>query len=193
MITFDDFATRGLPVLEQAKAAVIALLADIRRGGCPRCLTLAGASGIGKTMLATIAWQQVAPYGGIAWRKIGDADDSGYYRPSNRDCCWADYRRLTDAIHQRQSGLPDAAESSWFAVIDDAFASHDPSGYIASRLDGILRGRRGWTIVTTNLLLPDIAKIEPRIASWLIRDGNKVIELEGVTDYSLALQAEQKP
>ena len=102
--------------------------------------------------------------------------------------CWPEF---VDAMRERVSqGLPlekyrDMAK--WpLLCLDDIGAERDTTGFASEKLNGLLTQRVGrWTILTSNLNLEQIAQIEPRIASRIVREaGNLFVELDTM-DYGL--------
>ena len=90
-------------------------------------------------------------------------------------------RDLRDGNHR----LVDDLSSVWLLVLDDLGFSNDNTGFITSCLGEILNRRaRKWTFITTNLSTKEWAQRDPRIASRLMRDENKVIPFT-CKDYAL--------
>lgn len=66
----------------------------------------------------------------------------------------------------------------YLLAIDDFAATHDPSKFGVSKLMELMNKReRKWTVFTSNLNMQQIAEMDTRIASRLIRHGSKVIEM----------------
>lgn len=83
-----------------------------------------------------------------------------------------------------------AYRGDFFVVLDDIMSEHEKKRELsASKLYEILNDRHGrrWTAITGNFGLEEIeAKLDPRIASRLIRDRNVCIELPAtLPDYAL--------
>lgn len=175
-----DFGEKPLQEAKEEAERFLRLMVEDERH--PYCLTFCGPSGVGKTMLASIMWRAVAPFGGISWTPIGEGR---YVRESKRDCCWLDWRGATTDMKRGQWDAADAAQQAWFTVIDDIGAEHDPTRACTAVLDRVLRSRRGWTVLTCNLPLAEIAdKLDARISSWMIRDDNLVTEVNTI-DYAM--------
>lgn len=141
--------------------------------GKPRWLTLAGESGIGKTMLAKEAYRHFMDYSRF---EIGyDALDNRITGNTGQFCDW---RKFCKDLREGSFGRVDDLCSESFVVLDDIGSEHDPNGFIASTMDRIANSRLGkWTLITCNLPLAQIAeKIDARIADRMLRDGSVVFE-----------------
>jgi len=90
-----------------------------------------------------------------------------------------DWRQLSDLLREQKYGRFEDAENAWFLVLDDIGSDYDPNKFSTSKLDKLLRSRRHWTVITTNLTPKQIAEeLDPRIVSWMIRDGNKIVQID---------------
>lgn len=131
----------------------------------PRWITILGNSGTGKTHCARRLWKMLE-------HKCGYSPDFNY-NPS--EIYWpllvsqmrgGDYSQYHDAIRWR--GL----------FLDDIGAERDPNGFAAEQLNTLLGCRENkWTILTSNLTLGQIGKIDPRMADRIIRRPNIFIEV----------------
>lgn len=147
----------------------------------PYWLTLAGPSGIGKTMLAKEIWKQF-----MTWNRFElklDVKHQHIYGNTGMNISW---REHCAAI---RSGLYESTEDiikEHFVILDDIATERDPTGMIASILDRILSARLNkWTLITVNLTLEQIAeRIDPRVASRMLRNGSQVVECSAL-DYNL--------
>jgi DNA replication protein DnaC len=75
---------------------------------------------------------------------------------------------------------------SWpLLVIDDIGAERDQTGFASEKLNMLLGMRVGkWTVITSNLLLKALSKVDDRIASRMFRErGNLVIEIQATKDF----------
>jgi len=183
---FDDYE----PSLHLAKLAartfVAAILAHPWTAGY--CLTMVGKSGNGKTMLAKIILEAIGrnPWGQCSAIPPTLANGA--------------LKRFTFAIYDMRKVADDMLSGNWqlaeamiepaIIVIDDVGADYDAKGIIAGKLDRVLRARAGkWTLLTSNLELGDIkTRMDARIASWLIRDDNRLVTFEA-GDYALRKRA----
>lgn len=174
------FDTLGDPNLEKMLNATTAFAEAILVKESPRWLSLLGTSGAGKTHLSKKLlefWRGVS-----GWRKVGGSAGTFYRLGDSRFVSW---RKFIDRQKSGQFGEIQGIRETEFVIIDDIGAERDPSGFAKERLDDIADARLGkWTVFTSNLLLAQIAAIDKRIASRLIRCGSKVIEVS-TTDYNL--------
>lgn len=177
-----EFQTFNDPDLETVLGAVRTFLENVRENRIPYTLALVGPSGTGKTALARCLWRGIAGYGNISWRSMGK-DENGreaFYQPASRSCGWHYWPDVADGFKSNIWSPCDDIPAEWFAVIDDVGAEYDPNKIAAGKLDQILRRSGGkWRVITSNLLLKQISDtLDPRIASWLIRDENRVVEIK---------------
>ncbi len=83
--------------------------------------------------------------------------------------------------------LPEYLRADYLVTVDDLGRSRDTAaGTFADGLCRLADNRLGrWMIWTTNLTLPEIAsRLDPRIASRLIRDDNRLVNIKA-GDYAL--------
>lgn len=175
---FSDFVADN-PALIAAKGIAMKFVKDIQEHPWDDgyCLTLAGKSGIGKSMLAKIIMAELRLN---AW---GRCDAIPRKLAGGKLLSFTarlfDMRKVSDGFKVGNYGIVERMEEESLAVLDDVGADHDPSRVTASKTDRILRSRNGrWTIVTVNLSLAEIGdKLDNRIASFLIRDNNRFLEI----------------
>ncbi len=139
----------------------------------PYWLTLCGHSGIGKTHLAKAVWRQFMEQNRfeLKWNK---AEQKTYGNTG----IWCNWRKACSEFRNGAYGYIEDLCDEWFVIIDDLGAEMDTTGFIASATDRIMAGRKGkWTMITSNLLLRDIAaRIDARVASRMLRDDGVVVE-----------------
>ena len=154
------------------------LTSAMLRHESPRWLTLLGPSGTGKTFLARMIYQ-------IAIQNLRSYEGRDGW-PHARLIRWVNWRKFCDLVRSGDYTRTEYVIEPWMAVLDDVGAEYDPSGFLTSKLDRVINERlRRWTVVTCNLSLEEISeKLDRRIASRMIRDGNKVIEVNA-TDFAL--------
>ena len=185
-LKLDDFQTFGEEPLVRAKQLALEFIMDLKRAPWGRgyCLTLAGLSGTGKTLLVRCILSQLRHN---EWGQLGVVParqrDNQVQHFTAR---FYDMRKVADKIRAKEFSIVDSMEKQSLCVLDDIGADNDPFKQTAEKLDRVLRSRAGkWTLCTANLSLAQIGqKLDPRIASALIRDGNKVHEMK-TQDYSM--------
>ena len=164
---FLGFETFGEPALEDTLVAtpafINALLHHDHRARYG--LTLVGPCGIGKTHLA---------------RAVAKTHQNLVNKPGR-------FIRWVDALNYMRDGHHNyAAElgQEHLLVIDDIGAEHG-SEYGTGKLMELLNRRLGrWTFITSNLTMKRFSEMDDRIASRLIRDHNRVFQIE-TKDYAL--------
>jgi len=173
------------PDLLRAQSAAIGFIGDILTDpfGAGGLLTLCGVSGTGKTMLANIVLTELRlnPWG--CCERIEPRIHRG--KVERFTARLFDMRKVSDGFKQGNYGVVDRMEELDLCVLDDVGADHDPSKVTASKVDRVLRSRKNrWTIVTCNLSLKEIGeKLDARIASFMIRDDNRFVEIKAM-DYA---------
>lgn len=159
--------------------ASLSFCTDMARGEAQRWLTLAGKSGVGKTMLARCIKRFHA-----SCLELG-RDEQGY--PKVQRGMFIEWgRALSWMVEGDYSFLRDMADCH-LLVLDDIGAEYSRLRELStSKLYEVLCSRRfRHTVITANLSVEQIAdKLDPRIASRLLRDGSQVVDVD-VPDYSL--------
>jgi len=116
------------------------------------------------------------------FEKKFDAIGNRIYGNTGGFYCW---RNCCSSFRSGSYGLIEDLCNEWFVILDDVGSERDPTGFIASALDQILNARqRKWTLITTNLSLREIAEIDTRISSRMLRNGSVVVETKTI-DYAL--------
>lgn len=164
--------------LAKAADAAALLVAEMGARRTPHWLTFAGTRGSGKTMLAgQIMEQAQALNPGAASLWIGPAR-----RPR---CVWYNETEFAQAV-QEWPRLPEYLAGDYLVVIDDLGTARDRWDQVADALYRLANARLGkWMVWTTNLTHAEIeAKIDARLASRLIRDGNTAVRITA-QDYAL--------
>jgi DNA replication protein DnaC len=155
------------------QAAYAAEIDAGRFAAAPQChhsqgywLSLLGKSGAGKTHLAKMINE---------WRKKRTL--GRYFYP------WGD---LVSMARDGQLGkIRDRVEKRTLMIIDDIGTEYE-TDFSKSLLAEIAEKRLDkWTVFTANLTLKDIAAIDSRIASRMIRDQNKRLTFENTPDFAL--------
>ena len=166
-----EFQTLGDPKLQTMLRETANFCAAMRDKKKPPFwwLSFVGNSGNGKTHLA----KQIAKY----FHRIARF----YEHPETTATCvhsgqFYDWREVTSKLKEGGWGLLNQICEDWFCVIDDIGAEYDPSGAMAGALDRVLNSRKEkWTVLTSNLLMGDVQGLDVRIASRLLRGGNRVV------------------
>jgi len=144
----------------------------VQQNDSPRWLVLLGSSGIGKTMIANRIWQYLKTRRDFRFK--GDYDPVKLYWPKFVD-------KLRDGGHY---GLLSASYDWPFAYLDDVCAE-SMTEFSTEKLHNLMGSRCGkWTIVTSNKSLEQIAQLDSRISSRMIRDGANIVEAHTL-DYNL--------
>jgi len=151
-----------------------AALASVFAPVPPYWLTLSGVNGCGKTMLANQACGYIArhyPHAGSVWI----SGERGRLTTRRPRVVWIDEVAFVQRCKEGEYDLPEYLGEDWLVVLDDLGASRDKTGFAGEMLFRLCNARREkFTLFTTNLDLKGIAeRIDPRIASRLIRDGSE--------------------
>lgn len=143
----------------------------------PFWLSIIGKSGTGKTHCAARLWSSLSDK--MRWVDMR-------YIP--RLVYWPAFiEELRVKINEGQSLAELLDMGKWpLLVLDDIGADRDTTGFASDKLNMLLGMRVGrWTVLTSNLDMEGIAKIDKRIASRIIREhGNLFIEMS-TNDYGL--------
>jgi DNA replication protein DnaC len=147
----------------------------------PYWLTLSSQSGTGKTMLARAVYRQF-----MEQNRFELSYDRARNRIQGNTAMFVDWRKFCDNVRGGAYELVEDVCEEWFVVIDDLGSERDTTGFIAAATDRIFNSRRGkWTLITTNLSVSEIGdRVDPRVASRLLRDANQVVEID-VPDWNL--------
>lgn len=159
----------------------VAFVDDVLSGlATPRWLSYVGKSGTGKTFLCDIILAECAP----TLRHHPDLLN-GVQRIG-----WTSFlRKLRAAEYFR---LDDAADAN-LLLIDDIGTASD-TAFSLEQLYALIELRnRKWTLLTSNLTLPEIGeRFDARIASRLIRDLNVCVEVDTL-DFALRQGKQRSP
>lgn len=157
----------------------------------PYWLSIVGSSGTGKTMLARAITN-------VFLRYIEGLRDENRGNPGDR------YSRMggfmswplcVERMLEGDFGFTRQMKEDWFLAIDDVGAENEKLKELGtSKLFAILNERQHkFTVLTCNYGLAEIAqRMDPRIASRLIRHGGVVVDSTGCPDFSLANSIERR-
>lgn len=155
------FQTLNDPQLEQMKTEAARFITAFKRGLEPRWLSLLGTSGAGKTMLAKLI-HKVCGGRFILWTRIATNLREGEYR-------WFEDFVLAEQL----------------LIVDDIGSEYKTDFIVAKLFEMLNRRVKRWTVLTANLSLEQIGLcFDPRIASRMIRDNSKVVDVD-VPDWNL--------
>ena len=153
-----------------------------------------GRSGDGKTFLAQLIDRFVRDKGGWYRFQAPAGEVIRFHRVmwvNWRTACaemrCGDFSRIEELCLDPKKNQENKDNAVWFAVIDDLGAADEAEkAYLLGALDRVADCRLGqWTVFTSNLTLDQIgARLDPRIASRMLRGGNRVVELD-TEDYNL--------
>lgn len=161
---------------DPALASMVNLCADwalaLKASETPRWITLMGKSGTGKTHCALRLWRLAKSM--MSFNQTGFVAEKIYW-----PAFVADLRSGTAFEHLQDLMI-------WpVLLLDDVGAERDTTGFASEQLNMLLGRREGkWTILTSNLSLEGIGKIDPRIADRIIRKPNLFVQVE-TKSYSL--------
>lgn len=162
-----EIETLNDPQLEAMAAACGRFILRFKARQSPAWLSLLGDSGVGKTHCADRVWRWLAA-------RFNWADCEFIHRK----IYWASLIRDLRG-GKRYDELRELSE--WPVLfLDDIGAERDTTGFAAEQLNTLLGTRVGkWTILTSNLMLEQLAGIDVRIADRIIREpGNEFIEVK---------------
>ncbi len=173
--TFDD------PEIEELARLSWRFARALVDGKPPFWLSLLGKSGTGKTHCAK-----------RLWRKLRDQLSWNHTRYVPRFIYWPEFMEELRERIRTNAGIGEFLDMArWPLVcIDDALAERDTTAFSVDKLNTLLGTRVGkWTMLTGNLDLTAISKIEDRIASRIVREpGNLFIEMR-TEDYGVRPKA----
>lgn len=136
----------------------------------PFWLSLLGDTGSGKTHCANKVWEWASAR--CDWHRMHQIHRPIYWPKLVRDLKAQEAYELIDEM------------ARWPIVfIDDIGADRDTSGFATEQLNALLGQRVGkWTILTSNMGVAQLAKLDVRIADRIIREpGNQFVEVKTVS------------
>ena len=166
------FQTFNDPQLEAMLQAAERFRLDMEAGARPRWITFLGNSGAGKTYLADKL-------------KTKAPSELNYHSSLLKGTCRWEWVKLLSKLREEEYWrLNDIADAN-LAMIDD-IGTEAGTKFSSEKLFELLARRtRKWTIITANMSLEQVAqKIDPRVASRMIRDGSEVVDV-ACQDFSM--------
>ncbi len=172
---FNDFNTFNDPSLVKALKASMNFCLAMASSDIPAYwLTLLGPSGVGKTMLARKCAQFFRLIENCRDERCQPTEDYNRHGGFKR---WSSV--VNDMLSGDYSGIRHLKED-WFLALDDIGTEYERNKELCiSKLYDIFSERAGvFTVITCNLSLQEInSRMDARIASRLLRDGNIVIDV----------------
>ena len=181
------------PTLKAARDACSRFVADMESGGMPYWLTLQGVNGCGKTFLMRQVFAEAKrinpgnPLNNAIWPPNWDSFNGGVnvYTDARPYCLLYDEGGMASRMRNGDFDLPKNLRSDYFVALDEIGATRDPTNFVSGSVCELVENRIGrWSMFATNLTLAEIAeRMDARISSRLIRDGNKFIAIKA-RDYT---------
>lgn len=173
------FQTLNDPELERMLAAAMKFCSDMASGVTPYWISFVGTSGAGKSHLIKQIWRFFQEQG--QWYECPKTGANLVH--DGRFVFWP---KVVAKMKEGDYGPISDLQNLWFCCIDDLSSDNDPSGNARDNMATIAERRMGkWTAITSNLNLSQIQKkLDTRIASRMVREGNQVIDVE-TKDFSL--------
>ncbi len=170
-------------------------------GADPYWLTFTGVNGCGKTMLAKQVFEQAKrvnpgnPANNPIWPPDAlerSTEGVNVYEPSRPYCIWLKEGELAQRMRGGEYNLPEDLSGDYLVALDELGISRDPTNFVSEAVGRLCDFRiNKWSIFCTNFTLNEIRdRMDGRIASRLIRDGNTVVQ---ITAGDYALRASNSP
>lgn len=177
---FSSFSEEGNDTLRHARQEAEAFCFAMCSATEPaRWLSLLGPSGTGKTMLAKIISRFFRQRMDCVFGLNDEHQSSAERKIMRRGGFKAWSNVMQDLLDGDYSGIRDLRDD-WFVCLDDIGAEYVRNRELSvSKLYEILSARNGkFTVITANLSLQEVnTKMDARIASRLLRDGNVVVDV----------------
>lgn len=180
------------PSLVAAKAACVRFVCDMEGNADPYWLTLQGTFGCGKTMLMRQVHREAKrinpgnPANCPIWPPDWQTNKDLEYNSRRPYAHLYDEGGLISRMRAGHYELPRELGGDWFVAVDEVGIVRDPTNFVAEAIATLCETRlRKWTMFATNLSLQEISeRMDARIASRMLRDGNKFISITA-GDYAL--------
>ena len=175
-----------------AKLACESFVAAMEVDCDPYWLTLTGVTGCGKTYLLRQVFREAKrinpgnPANTPIWPPDWETNGARSHDASRPGCFLYDEGGFASRMRNGAYDLPRAHYDDFFVGFDEVGVTRDPTNFISEAVGTLCDVRlRRWTMFCTNLSLQEISeRMDARIASRMIRSGNKVIEINA-GDYAL--------
>jgi DNA replication protein DnaC len=164
-----NLQTHDDPQIEAMVDACGRFAVDFTNGLSPRWISFLGVTGTGKTHCGRRLWENLKNRS--SWRRTEYVPSEIYWPMFVADLrAGIAYERLRDLF-------------SWPVLfLDDIGAERDSTGFASENLNTLIGCRANrWTIITSNLMLEQLAAIDPRISDRMIRKPNIVVEVNTVS------------
>lgn len=167
------------------RKAAIKFCSEMNSATAPaRWLSFVGPSGTGKTLLSRLVVR-------FFLRNLTHLPDENRSGPTGRflrNGGLLSWPKCIEWMLDGDFGFHYQACDDWLLVLDDVGAENSRLADLSlSKLYTILTARQDkWTILTCNYTMDQIAeRLDPRIASRLIRHGGVVVDTSGEKDFNL--------
>lgn len=170
----------GDRVIRDMALAVVQWVHDVKAARPPYWLSLLGKCGTGKTHCARQVFEWLKGTRRLCWQGWGAVDCPWEYDPY-----LVHWPTHLQQLRNNKASLRHNDMFRWpFVVLDEVTPDNDRWGPAANALINLLSARTGrWTLLTSNLGIAEMERLDPRISSRLIRDGSNVVIVDTL-DYS---------
>ena len=175
-----EFETFSDPALEKLLMQCAEFWQEMRSAplGNAYLLSLIGTSGTGKTFLGEKLYQSARVNVELLKHK--------WLVNPVRKGRWMD---ILDQVLERDHAVIDELAAANFLLLDEISFPKNRDGNVSDwaveRLTQLISRRMGkWTVLTANVAANEIEKVDKRIVSRMIRDGNRLVKVETI-DYWL--------
>lgn len=180
------------PSLKAAKAACAGFVADMEANAEPYWLTLLGVTGCGKSFLMGQVFREATrinpgnPKNNPIWPPDWDDNQAHVYTGRRPYALRYDEGGLASRMRNGQYDLPRELRDEFFVCLDEVGIVRDPTNFISEAVGTLCEARLGrWTMFASNFSLQEISdRMDDRIASRMLRNGNKVVVITA-GDYAL--------
>lgn len=180
------------PSLVEVRDACAEFVAAMERGCVPYWLTLIGVNGCGKSYLLRQVYAEARrinpgnPINNPIWPPNWQERTERIYTDKRPYALRFDEQEFAEKMRNGYYSLPSELRDDFFVALDELGVARDPTNFVADAITQLAENRlRGWTMWATNWSLKNITeRMDARIASRLIREGNVVVTIKA-RDYAL--------